>query len=134
MIQHDFGIVSPDVFEEVGHDADGFVPHQPSISLEITLKNGDFRLQVHTSEKAGAVAVRNLFHSSPSAAMTLFPKANSIEYRWTGLGNLGRELVTTCKPRTKDQIHPVQGSASFTLIAAASARNMVVLGQGIREI
>ncbi len=60
----------------------------------------------------------------------LLPKTSTIEYRWTGLGNLAREVVTSCNPQTKDQIHLVRGGVSLTLIAAASARKMFVLDLG----
>ena len=62
---------------------------------------------LHTSEKAGAVTVLYLFHSSPSEATMFLPKTDSIEYRSAGLGNLAREVVTSCKTHTKDQIHLV---------------------------
>jgi hypothetical protein len=38
VITHDFGFVSPDIIEQVEHDLDGFVPYQPSISLQIILR------------------------------------------------------------------------------------------------
>ena len=60
----------------------------------------------------------------------LLPKTNSTEYRSMGFGNLAREVVTSCKPQIKDEIHPVWGGVSLTLIAAASARYMVVFDVG----
>ena len=38
VIQHNLGTVSPDIIEQVEHDADRFVPYQPSISLEVALR------------------------------------------------------------------------------------------------
>jgi hypothetical protein len=121
VIQHDFGTVSPNIIEQVEHDADRFVPYQPSISLEVVLRKGQHRQQLHTSEKAGVVTVWCLFHSSPSEATMFRPKADSTLYSLTGLGNLARELATSYKQR-KEKIHPVRGRLSLTLIVAASAR------------
>ena len=33
-----FRSVFPDIVEEIEHDADGFVPYQPNVSLEIVFK------------------------------------------------------------------------------------------------
>ena len=94
VIQYDFGFVSPDIVEQVEHDPYSLVPYQSSISLE-SLENDNFNDLLHTSENAGAVIVRYLFHSSPSEATMLLPKTNSAVYISTGLGNLARELATS---------------------------------------
>ena len=87
---HDFGEISSDIAEQIGHDVDSFVPYQPNISLrEIKgphSDNGDFARSVHTSEKAGAVTSRNLFHSSLSEGMIFFSYTTVSEE--SGLGNL----------------------------------------------
>ena len=33
VIHYDFGAVSSDIAEQIGHDVDSFVPYQPNISL-----------------------------------------------------------------------------------------------------
>ena len=38
VIQHDLGTVSPNIVEQVEHDADRFVPYQSSISLRVVLR------------------------------------------------------------------------------------------------
>ena len=93
VVRHDFGAVSPDIVEQVKHDPDRFVPYQSSISLEVILIKGQLRhpvVPVRTSEKAGAVIARYLFHSSPSEATMFRPKTSSGTYISTGLGNLAR--------------------------------------------
>ena len=48
-----------------------------------------------TSENAGATIFRNFFQSSPSEATMFIPKTDNALYRFVGLGNLAREVVTS---------------------------------------
>ena len=54
-----------------------------------------------------------------------FPKTDSTLYSSTNLGNLAREVVTSWK-QLKDQVDPDRRGVSLTLMAAASARKMMV--------
>jgi hypothetical protein len=55
----------------------------------------------HTSENAGAAIFLNFFHSSPSEVMMFAPKTASILYRYTGLGNLARWVVTSYQAKVE---------------------------------
>ena len=103
MIYNNFGLVAPDIVEHVHHNLDGLVPDQFVISLVVTRsaqigKEQELSFR-RTSENAGAAIFLYFFHSSPSEAMMFFPKTANTRYNPKGLGNLAREVVTSCVPR-----------------------------------
>jgi hypothetical protein len=76
LIYNNFGLVAPDIVEQVRHDKDGFIPYQFIISLAIVfrIQLGNERSSGRTSENAGATIFLNFFHSSPSETTTFGPK------------------------------------------------------------
>ena len=77
-----------------------------------------------TSEKAGATSLRWRFHSSPSDATRLGPKASRILYGPIGFGKRERAPTTSCM-RASAWVHAFncqsQTRAQRTLTTAGSA-------------
>jgi hypothetical protein len=103
MIYNNFGLVAPDIVEHVHHNLGGLVPDQFVISLVVArsaqIDKEQEQSPKRTSENAGAAIFLYFFHSSPSEAMMFFPKTANTPYNSMGLGNLAREVVTSCAPR-----------------------------------
>jgi hypothetical protein len=103
VIHNNFGLVTPDIVEQVHHNPGRLVPYQFVISLVTVFRAEDGPGSGLTSENAGAAIFRYLFHSSPSEATMFRPKIHNAVYKPTGLGNLAREVtvVTSYERRLK---------------------------------
>ena len=67
--------------------------------------HGAARLQIHTSEKAGAAIFRWRFHSSPSVTNMFVPNVASTRYDDVGFGKRARAPTISCaRARSLDQL------------------------------